>query len=168
LQNHQALIVAHNDRQHPHVHIMLNRVHPERGTAWSNSWDFRRIEASLRAQEADLGLRVVPGKHGPCAPGDRGARHPLSRAVCGRGGPGGEGAREAAAVEARRSREAGISVLILEVARGGRARAARPPLRPEILLSENRRSEGGEVVRCLSGRAPGTVELPPGSERRTA
>ena len=65
LQDHQALIVAHNDRRHPHMHIMVNRVDPERRTAWSNSWDFRRIEASLRQQEADLGLRVVPGKHAP-------------------------------------------------------------------------------------------------------
>lgn len=65
LQDHQALIVAHKDRRHPHMHIMVNRVDPERRTAWSNSWDFRRIEASLRQQEADLGLRVVPGKHAP-------------------------------------------------------------------------------------------------------
>jgi hypothetical protein len=65
LQEHQAVILAHKDRQHPHLHIMVNRVHPERGTAWSNSWDYRRIEQSLRQQEADLGLRVVPGKHAP-------------------------------------------------------------------------------------------------------
>ena len=58
-------MVAHRDRQHPHVHIVVNRVHPERRTAWSNSWDYRRIEGSLRAQEAELGLRVVPGKHAP-------------------------------------------------------------------------------------------------------
>jgi hypothetical protein len=65
LEDHQALMVAHRDRQHPHVHIVVNRVHPERRTAWSNSWDYRRIEQSLRAQEAALGLRVVPGKHAP-------------------------------------------------------------------------------------------------------
>ncbi|HVH12567.1 MAG TPA: relaxase/mobilization nuclease domain-containing protein [Longimicrobium sp.] len=65
LQGHQAVLVAHRDRQHPHVHIMVNRVHPERGTAWSNSWDYRRIEASLRQQEVELGLRVVPGRHAP-------------------------------------------------------------------------------------------------------
>lgn len=65
LQDHQAVILAHKDRSHPHLHIMVNRVHPERGIAWSNSWDYRRIEASLRQQEADLGLRVVPGRHAP-------------------------------------------------------------------------------------------------------
>ena len=65
LQEHQVLIVAHRDRQHPHMHFIVNTVHPERRRAWSNSWDYRRIETSLRAQEADFGLRVVPGRHAP-------------------------------------------------------------------------------------------------------
>ncbi|MFL5381689.1 MAG: relaxase/mobilization nuclease domain-containing protein [Longimicrobiaceae bacterium] len=63
LQEHQALIVAHKDRAHPHLHIMVNRVHPERCTAWSKSWDYARIERSLREQEKEHGLRVVPGRH---------------------------------------------------------------------------------------------------------
>jgi hypothetical protein len=65
LEDHQTLIVAHCGREHPHMHIVVNRVHPERGTAWSNSWDYRRIERSLRALEAELGLRAVPGRHAP-------------------------------------------------------------------------------------------------------
>jgi hypothetical protein len=63
LQEHQALIVAHRDRAHAHLHIMVNRVHPERCTAWSNSWDYPRIERSLRKLEEAHGLRVVPGRH---------------------------------------------------------------------------------------------------------
>ncbi|HET7462591.1 MAG TPA: relaxase/mobilization nuclease domain-containing protein [Longimicrobium sp.] len=63
LSEHQALIVAHKDRAHAHLHIMVNRVHPEDRTAWSNSWDYGRIERSLRQQEKAHGLRVVPGKH---------------------------------------------------------------------------------------------------------
>lgn len=63
LSAHQAVIVAHQDRAHPHVHIMVNRVHPETGVAWDRSFDYRRIEESLRAQESELGVRVVPGKH---------------------------------------------------------------------------------------------------------
>jgi hypothetical protein len=63
LQDHQALIVAHRDTAHPHVHVVVNRVHPETARAWSNFRDFPRIERSLRAQEVELGLRVVPGKH---------------------------------------------------------------------------------------------------------
>jgi hypothetical protein len=57
------VIVAHNDTEHPHLHMMVNRVHPETGKAWSNSLDFKRIETSLRAQEIELELRQVPGRH---------------------------------------------------------------------------------------------------------
>lgn len=77
LQEHQALIVAHKDRAHAHVHVMVNRVHPERCTAWSNSWDFPQIERSVREQERQHGLRVVPGKHSP-VPGHERTR-PLVR-----------------------------------------------------------------------------------------
>ena len=31
LQEHQALIVAHNDELHPHVHLLINTVHPVTG-----------------------------------------------------------------------------------------------------------------------------------------
>jgi hypothetical protein len=63
LEKHQALILAHNDTDHSHVHIMVNRVDPETGKAWSNSHDYTRIEASLRRIEVERGLRQVPGHH---------------------------------------------------------------------------------------------------------
>jgi hypothetical protein len=34
LEEHQVLIFAHKDRSHPHLHFVVNRVHPERGTLW--------------------------------------------------------------------------------------------------------------------------------------
>jgi hypothetical protein len=61
LGEHQAVIVAHIDTDDPHVHAMVNRVHPETGVAWKGSWSRLRAEASLRRQEMDEGLRVVPG-----------------------------------------------------------------------------------------------------------
>jgi Relaxase/Mobilisation nuclease domain len=61
LGEHQAVIVAHIDTDDPHVHAMVNRVHPETGVAWKGSWSRLRVEASLRRQELDEGLRVVPG-----------------------------------------------------------------------------------------------------------
>jgi hypothetical protein len=64
LHEHQALVVAHRDTAHPHVHVMVNRVHPENLRVWDNSHDWRRIEKSLRRLERDLGLREVPGHHG--------------------------------------------------------------------------------------------------------
>jgi hypothetical protein len=63
LDDHQALIVAHTDRAHEHVHLMVNRVHPETLRTWSNSHDYARIERSLRQIERDLKLREVPGNH---------------------------------------------------------------------------------------------------------
>ena len=38
LGEHQAVIVAHIDTDDPHVHAMVNRVHPETGVAWKGSW----------------------------------------------------------------------------------------------------------------------------------
>jgi hypothetical protein len=63
LEDHQALIVAHTDRPHEHVHVMVNRVSPETLKTWSNSHDYARIERSLRHIERERGLREVPGHH---------------------------------------------------------------------------------------------------------
>lgn len=63
IREHQSLIVAHGDRQHPHVHLMINRVHPETFRAWDPKHDYARIERSLREQERELTLRAVPGHH---------------------------------------------------------------------------------------------------------
>lgn len=62
LQEHQAIIVAHNDTDHPHLHVMVNRVHPDTGVAWEK-WKYKtRLEKSLKAQEKELGLTEVPGR----------------------------------------------------------------------------------------------------------
>ncbi len=39
LQGHQVVIVAHKDRPHAHMHLMVNRVHPETGRAWDRWQD---------------------------------------------------------------------------------------------------------------------------------
>ncbi len=62
LAEHQALIVAHQDRAHPHMHVMVNRVHPETGVAWERWQDRPRIERTLRELERELGLREVAGR----------------------------------------------------------------------------------------------------------
>lgn len=72
LSEHQALIVAHQDRAHPHVHVLVNRVHPETGRVWDRWQDMPAIQAVLRAEERALGLRVVPG-HLHAAEVERGA-----------------------------------------------------------------------------------------------
>jgi len=62
LAEHQALMVAHQDRAHPHVHVMVNRVHPETGVAWERWQDRPRIERTLRELEREFGLREVAGR----------------------------------------------------------------------------------------------------------
>jgi hypothetical protein len=42
---HQVLFVAHNDTKHPHVHLIINRVHPETGMTLDDNW------AKIRAQK---------------------------------------------------------------------------------------------------------------------
>ena len=62
LAEHQAVIVAHDDTAHPHVHVMVNRVHPETGVAWEK-WKYKtRLERFLKDQEKELGLTQVPGR----------------------------------------------------------------------------------------------------------
>jgi hypothetical protein len=53
---HQALFVAHNDEPHPHLHIILNRVHPETGLTL-NDWQDRK-----RAQKWALGFEKEEGQ----------------------------------------------------------------------------------------------------------
>lgn len=62
LAEHQAVIVAHRDRAHAHLHLLVNRVDPETGKAWERWKDQPLIQQVLREQERDLGFREVPGR----------------------------------------------------------------------------------------------------------
>jgi len=63
LDDYQRLYIAHHDTLHPHVHVVVNRVHPETGIAWQTSHDYRRIEQSLARQALVMGKEPVPGRH---------------------------------------------------------------------------------------------------------
>lgn len=43
MDEHQALFIAHRDRHHSHVHIMVNRIHPQTLKAKNNFQDFKRL-----------------------------------------------------------------------------------------------------------------------------
>lgn len=60
LGEHQALVMGHGDKPHRHLHMMINRVHPETGRAWSTSHDYRRFDQIMRQLSEDYGLRYVP------------------------------------------------------------------------------------------------------------
>jgi hypothetical protein len=65
LEGHQALIVAHQDTKHEHIHLMVNRVHPETYRAWDRWQDRPRLMKSLRPQEITLGLQPTPHVKNP-------------------------------------------------------------------------------------------------------
>ncbi len=62
LGEHQAILVAHCDRPHPHVHVIVNRVHPETGQVWATWNDWRRVRQVVSEEELALGLRQVPSR----------------------------------------------------------------------------------------------------------
>lgn len=55
-QDHHALIVRHVDKEHPHVHVVLNAVHPETGLALNSSFEHRRAQTWARTYEREHGL----------------------------------------------------------------------------------------------------------------
>jgi Relaxase/Mobilisation nuclease domain len=62
LSGHQTLIVCHRDRPHSHVHMLINRVHPETGLAWNRWYERLVIQKALLEEEIALGLRITPGR----------------------------------------------------------------------------------------------------------
>lgn len=76
LSEHQAVIVAHDDTAHPHIHVMVNRVHPASGRAWEK-WKYKtRLERSLKTLEREMGLTEVPGRLSGPERSERAVRRP--------------------------------------------------------------------------------------------
>jgi hypothetical protein len=55
LEGHETLFVAHNDEPHPHIHVIVNRVHPETGIAAPLSKDHLKLSAWAEAYEKAQG-----------------------------------------------------------------------------------------------------------------
>jgi hypothetical protein len=60
-EDHQYMIVAHDDKKHFHIHIMVNKVHPEtlRAPTRYNNW--LALDAAARLLEAKYGWAHTPG-----------------------------------------------------------------------------------------------------------
>lgn len=54
-QDHQCVLVAHDDKDHRHVHLMLNAVHPLRGTRLDDRFDRRRAQPWALQYEKAVG-----------------------------------------------------------------------------------------------------------------
>src|SRR5699024_6605161 len=51
LEDHQAVFVAHQDTDHKHLHLMINRVHPEQGRAWNTFGDHYKLRGIAKELE---------------------------------------------------------------------------------------------------------------------
>ncbi|MDQ8699273.1 relaxase/mobilization nuclease domain-containing protein [Hyphomicrobium sp. LHD-15] len=78
---HQALIMGHGDKPHPHLHILLNRVHPDTGRAWKTTHDFARLDRIMKQLAADHGCEHLPAHAYNPELTDELPKRPKSRAV---------------------------------------------------------------------------------------
>ncbi|MGA3346878.1 MAG: TraI/MobA(P) family conjugative relaxase [Terracidiphilus sp.] len=60
-EDHQFMIVAHDDKKHFHIHIMLNKVHLETLRAHTPYRDWFTLDAAVRFLEAKHGWSHTPG-----------------------------------------------------------------------------------------------------------
>lgn len=60
LSDHQALIVGHTDKDHLHVHVIVNRVHPEVGRAANMGNDQLKLSEWAEAYEKARGQVFCP------------------------------------------------------------------------------------------------------------
>lgn len=70
LEENQAIVIRHRDRDHPHMHIAANRVGP-RGRTVHDSQSYAQLESVLREIEGRRGWRPVPGRNAPGLEGQR-------------------------------------------------------------------------------------------------
>jgi hypothetical protein len=62
LGEHQALVAGHGDTAHRHLHLMVNRVHPDTGKAWHTSQDYLRFDRVMKLLAEDHGFVYAPAK----------------------------------------------------------------------------------------------------------
>jgi hypothetical protein len=60
LAEHQALIMGHGDKPYAHLHMMINRVHPETGRAWSTFRNYERFDRIMKQLAGEFGFQYVP------------------------------------------------------------------------------------------------------------
>ena len=79
IENTQFIIARHTDRDHPHCHIVYNRVDND-GKTISDKNDFRRNEKACKMLTAKYRLHFANGKEERLRPYDR-AKHEIYKAL---------------------------------------------------------------------------------------
>jgi MobA/VirD2-like, nuclease domain len=59
LTEHQALVYSHQDTDHPHLHFLVNRVHPTEHLAYSRHNDGKRLKEVVRERAIEFDLNVL-------------------------------------------------------------------------------------------------------------
>ena len=76
MQDHQAVIVQHTDTAHPHVHILVNMIHPETGKSVSLSNDEYKLDRWCDSYELRMGTIRSPDRRAKFAALDQGLDPP--------------------------------------------------------------------------------------------
>ena len=63
LSGHQAIYFWHTDSDHPHMHIVVNRVHEEKTQAWDLWKSKERLERNVAEVAREMGFLEVAGRH---------------------------------------------------------------------------------------------------------
>jgi hypothetical protein len=53
---HQYIAARHSDKDHEHIHVAINKIHPGSFRIHSPAWDHQKLFTAGRALEAELGL----------------------------------------------------------------------------------------------------------------
>jgi hypothetical protein len=59
LGEHQSLVYLHQDTDHPHLHFLVNRVHPTKHVAYDRHNDGRRLKEIVKELALEHGLNVL-------------------------------------------------------------------------------------------------------------
>jgi hypothetical protein len=76
MQDHQAVIVQHTDTAHPHVHILVNMIHPVTGRSVSLSKDEYKLDRWCDSYELRMGVIRSPDRRAKFAALDQGIDPP--------------------------------------------------------------------------------------------
>ena len=59
---HQYIAVRHSDTDHEHIHVAINKIHPETFRIHSPAWDHQKLFTGARALERELGLAPLQSR----------------------------------------------------------------------------------------------------------
>jgi hypothetical protein len=59
---HQYIAVRHDDTDHEHIHVAINKIHPETFRIHSPAWDHQKLFTGARALERELGLTPLQSR----------------------------------------------------------------------------------------------------------